>query len=161
MVVMKHYSLARGEPPRDVPPQLPLAARRRILMVEADHELRTRNAGVLLRLGHRVDAVSQSSTAWAALHHGAYDLLITENQPPRLAGVKLLRKLHATRRHLPVILLSGMAPTVELNRHPHLQPAATLFKPHTGEELSGTVQEVLELHATHPTPKAPRLPSWP
>jgi DNA-binding response OmpR family regulator len=158
---MKHYSIAAVEPPAGVPPELPLGARRRILMVEADPELRTRNTGVLLRLGHRVDAVSQRSTAWAALHHRAYDLLITENQPPRLTGVKLLRKLHASRRHLPVIFLSGMAPTVELNRHPHLQPAATLFKPHTGEELSGAVQEVLELHATHPTPQAPRLPPWP
>lgn len=158
---MKHYSIAPVDPPPGVlPPQLPLAARRRILMVDADHGLRTRNAGVLLRLGYRVDAVGENSTAWAALNHRAYDLLITENQPPRLTGVKLLRKLHATRRHLPVILLSGMAPTVELNRHPHLQPDATLFKPHTGEELSDTVQEVLELHAPHPTPKAPRLPTW-
>ncbi len=154
---MKHYSIASVEPPPRVPPQLPLGARRRILMVEADHELRTRNAGVLLRLGHHVDAVGESSTAWAALNQRAYDLLITENQPPRLTGVKLLRKLQAARRHLPVILLSGMAPTVELNRHPHLQPDATLFKPHTGEELSGTVQEVLELTSIHLELKAPRL----
>jgi len=45
-----------------------------------DHERRTRFAGGLLRFGYRVDGGGESSSAWAALHHRIYDLLVTENQ---------------------------------------------------------------------------------
>ena len=48
-----------------------------------------------------------------------------------------------TRMPLPVILISGMRPLAELDRHSRLGVEAILFKPHTSEELVATVRETL------------------
>jgi DNA-binding response OmpR family regulator len=62
---------------------------------------------------------------------------------PKMSGVELLKKLHAARLSLPVILVSGTMPTNELSRHPWLQIDATLLKPYTPDELLATVRKVL------------------
>lgn len=90
-----------------------------------------------------MDAAEVGAAAWQALNIDSYDLLITDNKMPKLSGVELVKKVRSARMALPVILASGIMPTEELNRHPWLQLAATLLKPFTGEELLGTVKEVL------------------
>ena len=44
---------------------------------------------------------------------------------------------------LPVIMATGTLPKEEFTRYPWLQPAATLLKPYTGEEMLRTVKKVL------------------
>jgi hypothetical protein len=47
---------------------------------------------------------------------------------------------------LPVIMATGILPTKDLfTRYPWLQPAATLVKPYTIEQLLGTVEIVLRV----------------
>ena len=55
----------------------------------------------------------------------------------------MLKKLRAARMALPVIMATGTLPTEEFTRYPWLQPAATLLKPYTGEEMLKTVKKVL------------------
>ena len=62
---------------------------------------------------------------------------------PRVSGVELLKKLRGARMALPAIMATGALPKEELTRYPWLQPAATLLKPYTVENLLGTVREVL------------------
>jgi len=61
----------------------------------------------------------------------------------RLTGIELIKKVHATRLALPVIMATGKFPLDEFTRHPQLQPAVTLLKPYTFDELVGAVQMVL------------------
>jgi DNA-binding response OmpR family regulator len=98
---------------------------------------------VLTHSGYQVDAAEDGAAAWDTLQVNSYELLITDNNMPKVSGVELLKKLRAACMALPVILMSGAMPTEELNRHPWLQPAATLLKPFTGNELLGTVKKVL------------------
>ena len=133
--------------PSDQAAVLPISLRTnpssRILVVEDDRGVRELNTKVLSRSGYEVDAAEDGAAAWQALNSDSYDLMITDHNMPELTGVELLKKLRAARMTLPVILVSGMMPTEELNQHPWLQIEATLLKPYTIAELLGTVKEVL------------------
>jgi DNA-binding NtrC family response regulator len=115
----------------------------RILVVDDDRDLRLLNAGVLARSGYQVDTAEDGAAAWASLHANGYDLLITDNNMPKVSGVELVKKVRSARMTLPVILASGALPTEELERNPWLQPVATLAKPFTGGQLLETVNQVL------------------
>jgi DNA-binding NtrC family response regulator len=60
-----------------------------------------------------------------------------------VSGVELLKKIHATRMALPVIMATRTLPTRKFTLHPWLQPATRLRKPHTFEKLLGIVKNVL------------------
>ncbi len=114
-----------------------------ILVVDDDSEIREFSAGALVPFGYRVDVAQDSAAAWKALHAKRYDLLITDNNMPKVSGVELVKKLRSARMTLPVILVSGELPTEELDRNPRLQLAATLVKPFSSGQLLETVREVL------------------
>ena len=116
---------------------------RHILVVDDEGEIRQRSAGALVLFGYRVDVAEDGAAAWKALHDNSYDLLITDNDMPKVSGVELVKKLRCARMTLPVILASGELPTEELDRNPWLQLAATLVKPISSGQLLKTVREVL------------------
>lgn len=114
-----------------------------ILLAEDDGDLRGLNTELLTHVGYRVDAAENGAVAWDMLQHGTYDLLVTDNDMPRVSGVELLRKLHASRMVLPAIMATGTLPQEEFIRESWLRPAATLLKPYTFQDLLRTVEEVL------------------
>jgi hypothetical protein len=67
----------------------------------------------------------------------------------------MAKRLRAARMGLPVIMAPGVLPTEEFTRHPWLQPAATLIKPYTANELLAKVRNVLHGIDTTPVQIAP------
>ena len=122
----------------------------RILLVDDEPHIRQLNTGALIHSGYHVDAAEDGAAAWEALGADSYDLMITDNNMPRLTGVELLKKLRSARMALPVILATGTLPKEEFIRYPWLQPDATLLKPYTVEELLGTVRTVLRATVSAP-----------
>ena len=114
-----------------------------ILVVEDDLLLRQLNTRALSSSGYEVDVAADGAAAWQALENDNYDLVITDNSMPKVTGVELLKKLRAARMVLPVIMATGILPEDEFTRCPWLQPAATLLKPYTSEEMLRTVEKVL------------------
>ncbi len=125
------------------PPHRQLELPQRILVVDGDPLIRRLNSEVLIYSGYQVDAAADGAAAWEALYASNYDLLITDNDLPKVSGVELLKKVHATRLALPVILATGILPAWELSHSPWLQPAAVVIKPYTFGELVETVKNVL------------------
>jgi DNA-binding response OmpR family regulator len=117
----------------------------RILVVEDDHDIRQLNTEALKNCGFHVDAAQDGAVAWDVLQTSGYDLMVTDNEMPKVTGIDLLKKLHAARLAVPVIMATGTLPVDEFARHPWLQPAAMLIKPYTLDELVGTVRQVLRL----------------
>ena len=117
--------------------------RHRILVVEDEFSIRQLNTKMLLHSGYDVDAAENGAAAWDALQANRYDLMITDNDMPKVTGIELIKKVRATRLALPVIMATGKFPLDEFTRHPELQPAVTLLKPYTFDELVGAVQIVL------------------
>jgi acetyltransferase-like isoleucine patch superfamily enzyme/CheY-like chemotaxis protein len=115
----------------------------RILVVEDDRELRQLNAGMLIHSGYGVDVAEDGAAAWEALQVNGYDLLITDNNMPKLTGIELLKKLRCARMGLPVIMATRTLPTRELAQNPWLEPVAMLAKPYATDQLLDTVKNVL------------------
>ena len=116
---------------------------KRILVVDDESYIRRLSTEVLLHSGYHVDSAEDGAFAWDALQSNSYDLLVTDDNMCRLTGIGLVKKLHAARMALPVILVSRTMPTEELNRHPWLPIEATLLKPFNTLELLRTVRHVL------------------
>jgi len=117
--------------------------RHRILVVDDDPYVCHFSAEVLIRHGYEVNAAEDGAIAWEELQANNYNLLITDQQIPKVSGVELLKKIHATRMALPVIMTTRTLPTRKFTLHPWLQHATVLRKPYTFEKLLGTVKAVL------------------
>jgi len=123
----------------------------RILVVEDDGNIRGYVSQALSRSGYDVDSAEDGQAAWETLERNCYDLMITDNHMPRVTGVELLKKMHAARIALPVIMATGTVPINEFDLYPWIQPTATLLKPYTAKELLLTVEQVLsKTLVTHP-----------
>lgn len=117
---------------------------RHILVVEDDIDVRQLYFDVLTQSGYQVDTAQDGEAGWRKLHavrHAPdrYDLLITDNNLPKLSGIELIENVRAARMALPVILASGALP-INAER---LNCAAILPKPFTTSQLVQTVNDVL------------------
>jgi len=116
---------------------------RRILVAEDNRAIRQLNSRILTDSGYEVVAAENGEVAWDSLQLNSYDLLITDNNMPKLSGVDLLQKLFAASMSLPVIMMTGTMPTEELARQPWLEIKAMLLKPCAIDEFLAAVRNVL------------------
>ncbi|MDD5141658.1 MAG: GNAT family N-acetyltransferase [Verrucomicrobiales bacterium] len=130
---------------------------RRILVIEDDRELRQSNARELVHSGYAVDTAEDGAAAWEALQANRYDLLVTDNNMPKLTGLELLKDLRSAGMGLPVIMATGVLPTQELAKNPWLEPVAMLAKPYTTGQLLDVVKDAL--HAVISKNDHPRVAS--
>jgi len=121
-------------------------------MVEDDLTMRLLNTEVLSGSGYHVDTAEDGDVAWETLQRNRYDLMVTDNNMPKVSGVELVKRVRAARMALPIILVSGMMPTEELKQHPWLQIDALLAKPFSSSELVKKVEEVLSERKVIPFP---------
>jgi len=115
----------------------------RILVVEQDPFLLHLSAEVLIQHGYEVNATEDAAAAWKELQAINYNLLITDYKLPKVTGLGLIKKLHAARLALPVVLVAEKIPTLQLAKFRWLQPAVTLLKPIAADTLLDTVKNVL------------------
>ena len=167
MPMKDHRTVDAGEP-ASARTRSGIIPTHRILLVDDDSDIRRLNAEALKRSGYEVDTAEDGAAGWETLSACSYDLLITDNNMPKLSGVDLLKRLRAARMELPVIMATGALPTEEFTRYPWLQPAATLLKPidHAQHFLARSVVEVqlrADLAAEPAVPEQTRegrLDSW-
>jgi CheY-like chemotaxis protein len=124
---------------------------RRILVADDDEVIRYLISTILDDADFNVDAASDGQQAWESLLHEHYDLLVTDNQMPRLAGIDLIERIRDAGRSLPVIVASGTFPVEQVRNDPQLQIAAVLPKPFCTSELLNTVRHVLEVSWAYTT----------
>lgn len=118
---------------------------RRVLVLEDDDTLREMFSCILASLGYKVDSAGDGEAGWQRFCQSdgaspeSYDLLITDNNMPRLSGIDLVKRLRLTGIHVPIILVSSAIP-----EEAHLLDlAAILSKPFAMEELLAAVEGVL------------------
>jgi DNA-binding NtrC family response regulator len=114
-----------------------------ILVVEDESDIREVNTAALTDFGYHVDGAEDGAVAWDILQLKRYHLLITDNEMPKVTGVELLKKIHAARMGVLVIMATGTLPQEQFARYPWIRPVAVLLKPYSLVELLGTVRKVL------------------
>lgn len=118
-----------------------------ILVVDDDADMRQLSTEALVQAGYEVDVAEDGAVAWDKLQLKSYDLLVTDNNMPKVSGVELIKQLRAAGMTLPIIMVTGILPKNEFIQYPWPQPDATLPKPYIIEELLGTVSELLRATA--------------
>jgi DNA-binding response OmpR family regulator len=116
----------------------------RILVVDDDQDTRQLTVDVLAGSGYDVDAVQDGAAGWQAIQAKGYDLVITDNNMPRMTGVEMIEKLRSACIVSRVIMATGNLPVFEFARKPWLKPDAALQRPFSNEELLATVKKVLQ-----------------
>jgi two-component system sensor histidine kinase and response regulator WspE len=81
---------------------------RRILVVDDSLTVREMQRKLLAARGYRVDVAIDGIDGWNSVRAGAYDLVITDIDMPRLDGIKLLERIRQDPRlqRLPVMIVS-------------------------------------------------------
>ena len=111
----------------------------RILMVDDEKFIRQLYADVLTDAGYQVDAAEDGAAGWEKLQDANYDLLITDNNMPKVSGVQLIKKLHFANKLLPIIMATATPP----ENLEELQLAGLLAKPFGMDQLLQVVEEAL------------------
>jgi two-component system cell cycle sensor histidine kinase/response regulator CckA len=122
---------------------IPTGLVHRILVVDDETSVRQLTAEMLIRAGFEVDAAADGAAGWEAIQAKRYDLVITDNFMPHVTGIEMLKKIHAGRMNLPVIMATAIFPQEQFQLHPWLQSIPTLPKPFRATELLSTVRKVL------------------
>lgn len=129
--------------------QCQASAPERILVVEDEAGIRRLNVEIFKNAGYHAESAENGAVAWEMLQLHSYDLLVTDNNMPKMTGLELLQKLHRAHIALPVIMATGILPKEEATRHPRLQIHAMLLKPYSIEELLATVKSILVMYAAN------------
>ena len=115
----------------------------RILVVDDNKDIRQLSVDALKESGYEVDGVKDGVAGWEALQENYYDLIITDNQMPRMTGIRLLEELRFARMSVPTIMHTSHLPAFEFARKPWLRPNAFLQSPCSNDDLLATVKKVL------------------
>jgi two-component system response regulator MprA len=116
----------------------------RILLVEDDGIIQRLIATMLEGIGYSVVCAEDGEAGWQVLNGGeSYDLVITDNNMPKLSGLDMIRRLRAVPMNLPVILISGEIPRGAKDLDSLLTPGLALEKPFGMAKLLGHVRDCL------------------
>ena len=140
-MAVKDNGIAKMEESAHSVVQSPQGRPNRILVVEDEPLWRVLNTEMLIDAGYHVDTAEDGAAAWETLQFNTYDLVVTDNNMPKVSGLELIEKLRGAGMGLPVIMATGASPVFA--PYSRFQPAATLLKPYTAADLLGTVRNVL------------------
>jgi CheY-like chemotaxis protein len=115
----------------------------RILYADDDPDVRRLCATTLARAGYSVTGCEDGLDAWDALCSGSFDLVITDNEMPRLTGLQLAARARQAGLDLPIILASGSIHLLDARDYGALAFAALLPNPFGPDQFLETVAQVL------------------
>jgi len=118
----------------------------RILIVDDEEALVGMYEATLQRLGYRVTACASSLEMLAAFRSSpeSFDLVITDQTMPGMAGTELAIKIRQIRPDIPVILCTGYSSMVSEETAEQASIAKFLLKPVSRKDLAVAVREVLD-----------------
>jgi two-component system chemotaxis response regulator CheY len=117
-----------------------------ILLVEDNFALSGVICFNLTRAGYQVTAVNNGREAMEALQRGRFDLVLSDQQMPRMTGIQLCENLREMpdHAHTPFILLTAKCMELDVAKlRQRLGVTAALPKPFSPTELLALIEETL------------------
>ena len=118
----------------------------RILLVEDNVALSGVICFNLTRAGYEVTAVSNGREAIEALERGHFDLILSDQQMPKMTGIQLCEHIREMPDHVhtPFVLLTAKCMEIDVaNLRQRLGMSAALPKPFSPSELLTCIEELL------------------
>ncbi len=119
--------------------------RLKVLLVDDSPIARATESALVRALGHDVEEAQDGEDAWERLTRGAFDLVLTDVQMPKLDGFALSRRIknHEAYQKLPVVILSSLASPEDKRRGLDAGADAYLVKGELGvESLALTIDRL-------------------
>lgn len=117
------------------PNRIGTSAAKQILVIDDDPAVRDWVARTVTRAGFQADTASDGEHGWDALLKAAYDLVITDNEMPRLTGLELVARIRSFSTEPPCIVISADPSGIESILRQLVGPGAILAKPFSPAEL--------------------------
>ena len=113
-----------------------------ILLVD-DDPITLKVVSALLRdQGHQVTVAHDGAEGLALFAAGNFPVVVTDWVMPRMDGLEMLRTMRREFPRLPVLLVSGRLPEVDLQDLLALGPTALLAKPYRLTDLRRSLDEL-------------------
>lgn len=124
--------------------ELPRGRGERVLYVEDEPQLALMGRQMLVRLGYTPEVRERPLEALALLRAqpAAFELLVTDLTMPEMTGLELARRARKIRPGLPVVLMSGYASTLSLEKLEGLGVGELLTKPHSLAAFARAIEKV-------------------
>ncbi|MEQ8188018.1 MAG: response regulator [Candidatus Eremiobacterota bacterium] len=118
-----------------------------ILLVDDEESLAMCYSNMLLKLGYNVTYETASIKALKnfCLKPGKYDLIITDYTMPKMTGFELSEELLKINPHIPVIIYTGSAEMIELEKYRITNVKEIILKPVPMRVIAQTVRKVLDV----------------
>ncbi len=87
-----------------------------ILIVDDDPAIRDVSARILTHAGFTVGLAEDGEAAWEAVGLGHYDLVVTDQNMPRLDGMGFIERVRGAGIKTPVILMTGFTNLIETKK---------------------------------------------
>jgi two-component system chemotaxis response regulator CheY len=126
-------------------------AKANILLVEDNDALRGVISFNLMRAGYQVTVVANGREALDALEQGTFDLVLSDQQMPKMTGIQLCEQIRELpqHQHLPFVLLTAKCMELDVAKlRQRLKVSAALPKPFSPSELLTCIEECLAV-ASH------------
>jgi CheY-like chemotaxis protein len=117
-----------------------------VLIVEDDVEFRVLLTEIVEALGYNPMSVSDAETAVKQIDAHLPDAVITDYKLPSMSGEDLVRRIKLSHADLPVVLITGYAPSISGREFADGAADAFLMKPFRIDRI-GTILKELELPA--------------
>lgn len=118
--------------------------RKKILIVENNDTLRELLRVTLRTRGYLVETAHDGRSGLEKLEEDSYDLLITDNQMPRMDGLELIEEIYRRKMGLRILMISGRFTKDILERVKERGVLECLDKPFSFKQMIETVREILE-----------------
>ena len=117
--------------------------RKKILIVEDNDILREMLSVTLLSHGYLVETAHDGLSGLQKLEKYSYDLLITDNQMPRMEGLELIREIYRREMCIKTLFISGQFTKDIMERARERGVLEFLAKPFSFNLMLETVRKVL------------------
>lgn len=114
-----------------------------VLIVEDDVEFRVLLTEIVEALGYNPMSVSDAETAVKQIDTNQPDAVITDYKLPSMSGEDLVRRIKLSHADLPVVLITGYAPSISGREFADGAADAFLMKPFRIDRI-GTILKELE-----------------
>ena len=140
---------AQALPPVQQADERPVLRGRRILVVDADENVRSAAHNLLERYGCVVETAHDGAEAMymiRAMTDGEYDVVISDIRLPDMTGYEFLLKLQEVMEAAPLVLMTGFGwdPGHSLVKARQAGLQAVLYKPFRLDQLLGAVEQIIK-----------------
>ncbi len=123
----------------------------RVLVIEDDAQVANLVAEAMRDEGHEADCCARGDDGLVILGTHRHDALVLDLMLPGVDGWEVLRRLRATGRRLPVLVLTARDAIEDRVEGLDLGADDYLPKPFAASELRARMRSILRRHATEPT----------